>query len=532
MKKLIILAAALSLALTAVAAGHRMDVSIVNTTASSVTITESKVDLTNTGTGVSTAAESVFWSTVRSDGGDIRVRDNNGNPVPYWIELFNNTGSSPSTSNKSKAVIWFRLPSPLAPGLSTIVKIDYGDSSQTVTSGNGNGVFDFFDDFTSSVVDQTKWTKSTGYTISPTLTTGVSIIDALGVAAGTSTFAMNTTLASTINAFRIGARTLATANSTNAPFMISTSTTPDTDRFGIVDSTRATSSTNIFKSYVKAGVAVGTAVTLMTASSNTWNRMSVTKKSPTVYSLALTADDGTGTSSQTVTQAAWNTVSWNWTSFFTSTTAHQQYEWIYLAKQYDYDASTTGTTVASSYSLYHMTGKIYSGINGVDGVAVTLTKNSDLTTQSYISQVGGNYEFWIPSGPAGLYTVSFSKSGYCFFPASIQASVAADMTVSSASAVLIESSQAAISAKIFTPASLDGRFSAVTFAVVNQGNAEVKLRLFDSGGRFFREIKGAGTGTSWDGTDGSGTLAKGGIYLYQLSVGGATVKTGTVTLIK
>ena len=535
MKKLLAFAAALQIAVSVTAAVHRMEVSIVNTTSYSVTITQNKVDITNTGTGVSTAAESDFWNTVNPvDGRDIRIKDINGNPIPYWVEQFYNTGSSPSTSNLSKAVIWFKLPSPLAPGASTKVKIDYGDPSNTVTSGNGNGVFDFFDDFSSSVLDPTKWTKSTGYTIAPIITTGVSIVDVLGVGAGTSTFAMNTVISTNVSAFRIGARTLATANSTNTPFMITTSTTPDTDRFGIVDTTSPSSSTNLFKSYVKAGGTVITAgaITYTCPASIVWNRMSITKRSPTVYTASVTADNGTGSTVITTIQAGWSAVNWNWTSFYGFITVHQQYEWIYLAKQYDYDASTTGTAVASAYALYHFTGRIYSGINGIDGVSVTLTNNTDQSTMSYTSQVGGTYEFWIPSYAGGSYTVSFSKTGNSFFPASIQANVTSDVAVNSAAAVPLGSAQAAISTKIFTPAGSDGRFNSVSFAVINPGSAEVKLRVFDSGGRFYREIKSAGTSTSWDGTDGSGTLARGGIYLYQLSVGGATVKSGTVTLVK
>ena len=530
MNKLAVFAAALLLAFTAASAVHRMDVSIVNTTSSTVTITQSKIDITNSPSDASYAVEQNFWANVRTDGGDIRVRDINGNSIYFWIEHFNNTNPSTSTS---KAVIWVRLPAPLAPGASTKVCLDYGDPSQTVTTGNGNGVFDFFDDFSSSIVDPTKWTNSTGYTILPTITTGVSIVDVLGVAAGWSTFAMNTTVSSSVNAFRIGARTLATANSVNVPFIITSFTTPDTDRFGVADNTSASTATNIFKSYVKAGgVVSGTLATLMVAPANIWNRMSVTKRSPTVYSVSVTADNGTGSTTQTVTQPGWNAINWNWTSFYTSTTAHEQYEWIYLAAHYDFDASTGGTTIVTAYSLYHVTGKIFSGINGMDGVSVILTRSSDQSTQSFISKVGGTYEFWIPAASSGAYTVSFSKTGYSFFPASIALNVTGDLPVSSAAAVSLDSGQAAVSAKIFTPASADARFNTVSFAVVNPGNAEVKLRLFDSGGRLLREIKGAGASTAWDGTDGSGSLAKGGIYLYQLSVGGTTVKTGTVTLIK
>ena len=176
MNKIPALALALFLAFSAAAAVHRMDVSIVNTTnttLSNMTITQSRIDITNYPSDAAYVTEQDFWNNVHTDGGDIRVRDINGNPACFWIEHFNNTGGSLSTL--ARAVIWVRLPSPLVPLASTKVRIDYGDPTQTVSTANGNGVFDFFDDFSSSVVDPTKWTKSTGYTISPTITTGVSV---------------------------------------------------------------------------------------------------------------------------------------------------------------------------------------------------------------------------------------------------------------------------------------------------------------------------------------------------------------------
>jgi flagellar hook assembly protein FlgD len=84
----------------------------------------------------------------------------------------------------------------------------------------------------------------------------------------------------------------------------------------------------------------------------------------------------------------------------------------------------------------------------------------------------------------------------------------------------------------FTPNSTDGRFSSVRFLIANAGGAAVDLKIYNVNGVLVREVTGTGAEIDWDGKDTGGVVESGGIYLYQLSLGGAVVKKGTVVLIK
>ncbi|MEI7904772.1 MAG: hypothetical protein WCI43_05085 [Candidatus Firestonebacteria bacterium] len=68
--------------------------------------------------------------------------------------------------------------------------------------------------------------------------------------------------------------------------------------------------------------------------------------------------------------------------------------------------------------------------------------------------------------------------------------------------------------------------------MANSDNELLSLSIYSSNGVLVREVPGSGTGVAWDGRNTSGNISKGGIYFYQLKVGSAVVKTGTVSLIR
>jgi hypothetical protein len=87
---------------------------------------------------------------MRSDCGDIRFYDSGqGASLNYWLEV---------GCNSSTTQIWIKIPSIPTSSLK-IVYMAYGDSNLTSAS-NGDGVFEFFDDFMGadgSTLDSSKW---------------------------------------------------------------------------------------------------------------------------------------------------------------------------------------------------------------------------------------------------------------------------------------------------------------------------------------------------------------------------------------
>ncbi len=88
----------------------------------------------------------IAGSKMNSAGNDIRFADANCNNLPYWIESGINTAST---------IIWVKTGT-LANGNNTIFMY-YGNSSATAAS-DGTATFDFFDDFSGSSLNASKWT--------------------------------------------------------------------------------------------------------------------------------------------------------------------------------------------------------------------------------------------------------------------------------------------------------------------------------------------------------------------------------------
>ncbi len=83
---------------------------------------------------------------------DIRVTDIAGKLLPYWIE----TGAK--ACNTSATNIWVKAAS--VPSSGENLYVYYGNSA-AVSNQNGNNVFEFFDDFSGSSVDTSKWSAGT-----------------------------------------------------------------------------------------------------------------------------------------------------------------------------------------------------------------------------------------------------------------------------------------------------------------------------------------------------------------------------------
>ncbi len=89
---------------------------------------------------------------LNADCSDIRVANDVGGAVPYWIETGAKGCGTASTN------IWVKLP--LVPVGNTGVYIYYGNPIATSTE-NGNEVFEFFDDFADGAINITKWLEAT-----------------------------------------------------------------------------------------------------------------------------------------------------------------------------------------------------------------------------------------------------------------------------------------------------------------------------------------------------------------------------------
>jgi len=92
----------------------------------------------------------IFKGKMRSDCGDIRVTDSNGNLLPVWID--------PDTKGLWNTKVYVKVPSIPANSVVTLY-LFYGNPDATDVSDPAS-VFDFFDDFSGTTLDETKWTAA------------------------------------------------------------------------------------------------------------------------------------------------------------------------------------------------------------------------------------------------------------------------------------------------------------------------------------------------------------------------------------
>lgn len=124
---------------------YRRPLSIQNNAAQDLTAYQIKISLDT--------ASLIAQGKLQGDCDDIRFADSLNANIPYWIESGCNTNSS---------IIWIKTD--LSASGSKAVYVYYGNAS--VGSGqDGSSVFDFFDDFSGSSLDTSKWdTVGTGTT--------------------------------------------------------------------------------------------------------------------------------------------------------------------------------------------------------------------------------------------------------------------------------------------------------------------------------------------------------------------------------
>lgn len=88
---------------------------------------------------------------------DLRITGVDGNLLPFWIEE-NNPGCGDANTK-----VWVKLPS--IPSSGTYIYAYYGNTSASVSSDHdGKKVFEFFDDFSGTLLNTTKWQKINGGT--------------------------------------------------------------------------------------------------------------------------------------------------------------------------------------------------------------------------------------------------------------------------------------------------------------------------------------------------------------------------------
>ncbi|MHA2362595.1 MAG: DUF2341 domain-containing protein [Candidatus Hodarchaeales archaeon] len=98
------------------------------------------------------------YSYAKVDGSDLRFYDLNGNWLYYWIETWNNTGTS---------IVWVKIPTS---GTSEIEM--YFGNPLASSKSNGDTTFIFFDDFLGTSIDSSKWTTDTGIYSTVTVANG------------------------------------------------------------------------------------------------------------------------------------------------------------------------------------------------------------------------------------------------------------------------------------------------------------------------------------------------------------------------
>jgi hypothetical protein len=92
------------------------------------------------------------FSRANANGSDLRFTASDGiTLIPFWVETWN--------PGQNSASLWVNVPS--IPTAGTTIYVYYGNSSATSVS-SGTSTFNFFDDFSESSVDSTRWTPSGG----------------------------------------------------------------------------------------------------------------------------------------------------------------------------------------------------------------------------------------------------------------------------------------------------------------------------------------------------------------------------------
>lgn len=98
-------------------------------------------------TGINKDDDIYVGNKCKADYGDIRFTAANGTyELAYWMESY----------DSESALFWVKVPT-IAQG-TTIIQMQYGNPSAT-TTGNGTNTFEFFDNFSGTTLNTSKWTS-------------------------------------------------------------------------------------------------------------------------------------------------------------------------------------------------------------------------------------------------------------------------------------------------------------------------------------------------------------------------------------
>ena len=134
-----------------------------------------RIDISNPGGSdltdfqISFTLDTTDTNKFQSNCEDLRITGVDGNLLPFWIEE-NNPGCGDANTK-----VWVKLPS--IPSSGTYIYAYYGNPSASQSSEHdGNKVFEFFDDFSGTSLNTTKWQKTNGGT--PVFSSGTLTITA------------------------------------------------------------------------------------------------------------------------------------------------------------------------------------------------------------------------------------------------------------------------------------------------------------------------------------------------------------------
>ncbi len=466
-------------------------------------------------TGVTiTPALTNFWANVKSDGSDIRFRDQNGNDLRCFMDKWDYAGNN--------AIIYVRL---LSLGASDSAGLDmlYGTTGYPNLI-NGSGVFEFYDDFSGTNLNKNLWsTANPGSWVQ----TGTGTLTCTGTARAASIPVFSTTASyGLVFETKVKSVTIPADGMTLIGCHLSTINTIGylhhvTNDYRKIDAA----------SYTSTGTAAPTNVDLLagilcrkdgtykiyTQNFATGSSYNIYEGSPSVKSVSnmpvvigLRTDD-----------------------MFLGESGSVVWDWVRVRKTVAPDAEPSLVTGALT-QIMNASGLIQTYTSGVEGVQVSVTKAASTFTYSAESGVGGAYNPCFDS--AGVFTINFSKAGYYFVPASLTVNFdnTSDIALPAVQASPVIAEALKQSGNVFTPLSADARYNNIKFTVTdNAAGDPLELKVFNSSGGYIRDVTtGSTTEISWDGRDNSGNLMAGGVYLYKLTSGAVLKKKGIVTLIK
>lgn len=103
------------------------------------------------------------YSKTNSDGSDIRFTDSSGSPLNYWIQSWDPVGTS---------IIWIEVPQ----AGTTYFTMSYGNPN-AISESNGDNTFIFFDDFSGSTINSSRWNVENDNYSTASINSGMAVLN-------------------------------------------------------------------------------------------------------------------------------------------------------------------------------------------------------------------------------------------------------------------------------------------------------------------------------------------------------------------